>query len=401
MKILFVHEVSWQKKVTYEIHDFPELLARKGHDVSFFEFDEDDGKPELVNSGLKNYLFSKRGSVSRTYQDSTIFLISPKRFLPGTLGRLLAIFVHPFLIFGHLVKNRPDVVVLYSVPTNGWQTLLLSKALKIPVLFRAIDVSHQIRETPFQGLIKIVERFIYRNVHSVSTHNHALANYVYQLSRGRSMPAVILPGVDLERFHHREKPTALMRKYQLNNDDKVLLFMGTLFRFSGLQELIRTFKDHLIDHPRTKIVIIGNGEEYRNLTELTLSFNLQRQVIFTGRIDYSELPDHLNLGDVSVLPFTDNSVTQLAMPGKVLQYLSSGLPCVSFPLDGLQSIFNLNSGVVYVSSFSEMYFECCQLLLNDEIRLDLGNQGRMTVERLCNWDEQVLQFESLLNIARI
>lgn len=40
MKILFVHEVSYRRKVAYEMHDFPELFAMNGHDVSFYDFEE-------------------------------------------------------------------------------------------------------------------------------------------------------------------------------------------------------------------------------------------------------------------------------------------------------------------------------------------------------------------------
>ena len=40
MKILFVHEVSYRKKVIYEMHEFPELLSLRGHEVTFLEFDE-------------------------------------------------------------------------------------------------------------------------------------------------------------------------------------------------------------------------------------------------------------------------------------------------------------------------------------------------------------------------
>ena len=35
MKILFIHEVGWFNKVIYEMHDFPELLSLKGHEVHF------------------------------------------------------------------------------------------------------------------------------------------------------------------------------------------------------------------------------------------------------------------------------------------------------------------------------------------------------------------------------
>lgn len=396
MKILFVHEVSWQKKVTYEIHDFPELLARKGHAVSFIEFDEDEGEPELLTCDLRNYLFSRRGWVSRTSADSTIFLVSPKRVLPRILGRLLAIFFHPILITGYLLRNRPDVVVLYSVPTNGWQTVSLCKLLRIPVVFRAIDVSHQIRETYFHKLIKSVEKFVYRHVDAVSTHNQSLADYISQMSDGRTLPEVLLPGVDLERFRYRQKSIELMHRYNIRQHDKVILFMGTLFRFSGLRELFQDSSRYLRDNSDMKFLVVGSGEHIESLVLLTRELHIDDHVIFTGKIDYLELPQHLNLGDVSILPFTDNLVTQLALPGKVLQYLSSGLPCVAFPLLGLRSMFNEDCGIVYVSTPNEMFSACCDILTNNELRQSLALQARSAVEQRCNWDQQVTSFEALL-----
>ena len=40
MKILVLHEIDYLEKVIYEIHEFPELLARAGHEVTFFHFQE-------------------------------------------------------------------------------------------------------------------------------------------------------------------------------------------------------------------------------------------------------------------------------------------------------------------------------------------------------------------------
>ena len=50
MKILFVHEVNWRKKPIYEIHDYPELLSLRGHEISFIDFPE--GEYRLNRQGL-------------------------------------------------------------------------------------------------------------------------------------------------------------------------------------------------------------------------------------------------------------------------------------------------------------------------------------------------------------
>ena len=40
MRFLFVHEVNWHEKVTYEVHDIPELLSIAGHEATFIDFPE-------------------------------------------------------------------------------------------------------------------------------------------------------------------------------------------------------------------------------------------------------------------------------------------------------------------------------------------------------------------------
>ena len=40
MRLLFIHEVNYRDKVVFEMHDFPELLALAGHDVTFIDFGE-------------------------------------------------------------------------------------------------------------------------------------------------------------------------------------------------------------------------------------------------------------------------------------------------------------------------------------------------------------------------
>ena len=49
MRVLFVHEVSFLDKPIFEMHEFPEYLASRGHEVHFVDFLEN------------GHLFSKIG----------------------------------------------------------------------------------------------------------------------------------------------------------------------------------------------------------------------------------------------------------------------------------------------------------------------------------------------------
>jgi glycosyltransferase involved in cell wall biosynthesis len=312
------------------------------------------------------------------------------------LGRLLAVLLHPISIRHELKNNRPDVVVLYGIPTNGWQTVLLSRHFKIPVLLRAIDVSHQLRKTVFSPMIRIAERFVYRNVNHISANNAALAEYIVDTSKTNSSIDVLLPGVDLQKFEPGVKSTALMNKYKIHEQDRVILFMGTLFRFSGLYELIQSSAELLLGESRLKILIIGDGEDNERIRAKISELHLEDKVICVGRIEYEDLPSYLRLGDVAVLPFLQMDVTEFAFPGKVLQYLSTGLPTISMHLKGLERTFPPDSGFIYVSTAEEMFAQCMTVLDNHDYRSSLSILGRARMEEMCDWDCQVSKLENLL-----
>lgn len=397
MKILFVHEVSWRKKVVYEIHDFPELLSLRGHNVSFLEYDEDEG--DLEHSGREEN--QKRISVdsihSRAHLGSQVRVVTPRRFLPGILGRILAVVLHPCVIYSELRSNRPDVIVLYSVPTNGWQTTLIAKKMKIPVVFRALDVSHKLRKTVFSKLIGVTEKIVYQNAGHISTHNYALKEYIASYISKVDEISVLLPGVDLERFSPQEPSKLLQNQLGIHAKDQVILFMGTIFRFSGVVEFLEHTAAELRQLPSVKFLILGDGEDLNRVRTRARELGLDKQVITPGRVPYDELAENLRLGTVAILPFLKENVTDFALPWKVAQYLSCGLPTVSVNLAGLASVIPEGSGLLYRDDLEGLASTTLELLNDLEHRNQLSKEARKTMVELCSWENQVTKFENLLS----
>ena len=144
------------------------------------------------------------------------------------------------------------------------------------------------------------------------------------------------------------------------------------------------------------MVLIGDGEDRPRISAKIAELKLEEKVICVGRIEYDELPSYLLLGDVAVLPFLQMDVTECAFPGKVLQYLSAGLPTISVHLKGLESTFPLDSGFIFTSSPEEMISKCLEVLGDHKYRSSLSILGRKRMEEMCNWDNQVAKFENLL-----
>jgi len=387
MKILFVHEVSWFNKVVYEMHDFPELLSLKGHEVHFLDFDE--GKPRARWKPITTI-------ESRAHKGSQVSVTTPPRFLPGILGRLLATLIQP-LVFIQLIKRiKPDVVVNYSIPTSGWQITNICKRKNIPIVARVIDIPHVLRETHFKSLVKRSEKYVFRNASFVSTHNEALRQYCIGLGAAPNKSSVIYPGIDMSRFFPAPPHQDLQAKVGLQPTDKVLLFMGTIFRFSGLVELLTELAPALRLDKSIKFLILGDGEDFNRLHQLALTHGLQSQVIMPGRIEYDLLADYLRLGHVALLPFKQELVTHGALPGKVLQYLACGLPTIATPLDGLQSMIPPNKGILYANDSQEMANMAIDLVSKPDQQQQLATFGLDLMTLHCNWAAQLQSFEQMI-----
>jgi glycosyltransferase involved in cell wall biosynthesis len=285
--------------------------------------------------------------------------------------------------------------VLYGVPTNGWQTVLLAKILKVPVIFRAIDIAHLLRDTRFKNLVKIAERYIYRNVAHISAHNEALKNYCVSLGASTNNVSIDFPSVDLARFKPHPRDKELASSLGIHSGQKVVLFRGTLYRFSGLEIFIELFADYLRQNSDTCLLIVGSGEAEAKIRKTITKHGVEKQVIMRPFVSYDDLVPHICLADVSVNTFIPSLVTHCVLPGRVLQSMACGIPVVSTPLQGMMNYSQGSDTFVY-RNLDPSFVEAVADLLADSTKSQiLGVAGRNLVTAKGSWQDFVDNFANL------
>jgi glycosyltransferase involved in cell wall biosynthesis len=143
--------------------------------------------------------------------------------------------------------------------------------------------------------------------------------------------------------------------------------MGSFFYFSGLPECIDVFAGLAAKDKNLKLLLIGGGEQEKELRAQLEKLGISDSVVFTGFISYNDLPRYLKLSSVAINPLKISQVASVAFPHKVLQYLASGLTVVSTRLDGLVSAIDGLEGLYWVDDSGACVARAYELLAGDTV----------------------------------
>ena len=395
MNILVVHEVDWLKKVVFEIHNTAEQMSLLGHQVFVIDFEDTWQRNGIFHLGsLKTREFD---NVARTIPGASVCLRRPGFIrIPG-LSRLSASITHYLEIKKVIREKKIDIILLYSVPTNGLQTLYLAKKFKIPVVFRSIDILHRLVRYPvLRPSTKFLEKRVYSGVDKILAIAPRYADYVIKMGAPEDKVKLVLMPVDTGLFRPSGEYEELYQKWGLSPDDRIIVFVGTLFDFSGLDGFVRLFPRVLAQVPRAKLVIVGDGPQRNRLEAIITELGLDQKVIITGFQPYETMPQYINLATVCINTFLNTEETEDIFPGKIMQYLACGKATVATPLLGITKILPGEShGIVYADG-EGMVSGVVNLLKSPEYGEKLGQAGLAYVQKLHSYERIARQFEAEL-----
>jgi len=126
-----------------------------------------------------------------------------------------------------------------------------------------------------------------------------------------------------------------------NVDGKVrIAFHGTILERSGLKLLMLALAK-VRNRDRVQLKIIGEGDFSESLKEMIRSQNLGSMVEFDNHCyPVHSIAERIEDCNVGIVPLEISSVTNYALPLKLLEYMSLGLPVVTVRSDAICYYFN-------------------------------------------------------------
>jgi len=392
LNILIIHEIDWINKVIFEPHHLAELFSIQGHEVYVI----DCPSPQLGNF-LKGFHTEIIKNFHRIYDDASISLIRPKSLRVKGLNRITYFFTCKKDIEKTILENDIEIIFLYGVATNGIQTINVARKLNIPVIFRVLDVAHALVSNPIlRKKAKEYEKFVLGNSDQILATTPHLSKYAIKMGSAKEKTSFFPLGINAKLFKPKAKSTKIQKSIKISDSDFVILFVGTIFEFSGLYELISKFDQILKISQNIKLVIVGGGPPLSKLKSLVIEKKYEDNIIFTGFVPQNEIPDYISIADLCINPFQINSITNRILPTKILEYLACGKPVLSTPLEGtIELLPNEKFGITYASP--ENFIQKISELIKSPTLSGLGLSGNEYVQNNYNWEKLS---QNLLNIFK-
>jgi glycosyltransferase involved in cell wall biosynthesis len=393
MNILIIHEVDWLKKVSFEIHHLSELLSIQGNNV----FAIDVPEPSYFsknNQKLENY--------HRIYENASITLYRTPSIPFKGLNRISASFFSFNFIKKVIQENKIDVVLIYSIVTNAKATIKVCNKLKIPIVHRTFDIIHDlIRENYLRDKVRKIEQKVYPKFDKVIANTPFMEQWAKDM--GATDVILIPQGVDSNIMKPMEKDQQLLTRLGLSKTDKIILSLGSIESFSGIDSLINKIPNILHSIPEFKLLVVGGGSHLKNLQDQVNKLNLQNKVIFTGYVPYFDVPKYCSIASLCVNTFRINDMTLKLSPVKIFDMLSCGKVVISTPLKGSLYDFPTESNTVQYTNLNDFHTKIIDLLNSDDL-IDIENKGRDYVQKNFTWNKVTEQFlkelDSIKNITK-
>jgi len=218
-------------------------------------------------------------------------------------------------------------------------------------------------------------------------------------ARAKSAMVKIAPGIDTEHFSPRSDAQELKKSLGLG-EKKVIVSVGRLVHRKGQDTLIEALPQIAAVIPNVHLLFIGEGPYLKYLQKRAAVLGVQERVTFMGRIQYSQLPQYICVGDLFAMP-TRSRLAGLEVEGLGIVYLEAsacGLPVIGGISGGApDALIEGVTGFAVDGKLANGVADAAIKILSDsQLAQSMGNAGRDWIIRDWRWELWATKFNELL-----
>lgn len=232
--------------------------------------------------------------------------------------------------FSKLRKEEFDLIIVENRPGFA---LKLQERTQVPCI---LHLHNDFLNPETKNAIEIVDGF--KRIICVSDFITQRVKEICPEAKNKCV--TVYNAIDLQSFMQAQRGER--KSVGLSENDFVIVYSGRLTKDKGILHLILAIKQiHTI--PNIKLLIIGASaygidkqltSYVQHLKQETAS--ISDKVIFTGYIDYKNIPSYLKMADIAVIP----SMWEEPFGLTVVEAMAAGIPLITTRSGGIPEICN-------------------------------------------------------------
>ena len=198
-------------------------------------------------------------------------------------------------------------------------------------------------------------------------------------------------GADSNIKVNKHEVEKIRQKYGLKNG-YTLVYLGTLIKTRDPLFLFKIVEELRKELPSIKLLVVGEGKVKQDMLDYksyVKKNNLEKEIIFTGKVPRWQVPNFLTVADVGISQFPPVPILKMNSPIKLMEYMNLGLPVIANNYNSEQKRIIFESGGGFCVDYKVEYF--CQaikkLVGNRELRLKMGQKAQNYIRKERNYQK--------------
>jgi glycosyltransferase involved in cell wall biosynthesis len=239
------------------------------------------------------------------------------------------------------------------------------------------------------------EHFLYETAVAILVISEGMKALFVAMGVPESKIHVVPNGIDLGAFAANGAEGQAVRQRLGLAQRKVVGYVGGFWPGNDLDTLLRAWQHVEQAEPQATLLLVGYGPELHPAQKLSASLGLQN-CVWTGRVDFSQVPGHLAAMNVGVGPYTAEALAYVS-PLKVIEYMAMGLPVVATCGGQIAELIdNGVTGFLYQAGCeTQLADQILTLLANPTLANEMGTQARQKIKTWHSWDNAAQKVQAI------
>jgi len=336
----------------YSCHDENALVESKKYKYARFIYSKDANKVRFVTN-LK-------------------FVLKTKLHFPFDLSAIPL----PKSAKQHFMQEKYDVVYINGYIRGAIPIINIAKEKGSAIIVHHHVVTDVLNEPTIPGkeIVDKSDRLLFVSEFA--------ANYArVGCEKENSKMGVLLNAIDTNRFKFKDKfcvRKEIRDKFGISENDIVILFVGRMVEGKGALELIKGFNEADLGASVKLMIVVGATYSSKKVTPyIQKCFDEAKKndnIIFTGYIDYSDIPKYYAASDISTLISCCDEAAGLVG----IESMAAGLPIITTDRGGIGEYVADNCKIVTQDDdylVQNITKAITTLVQNEDMRNKMGSAG--------------------------